>query len=69
MLRDKLSEIQNRRKFIYKILRQYLDKMGNKEMMSLIDYLNMIENEREIEMLNIQGKTIVREIANNSKGD
>ena len=61
MLRDDLKKVQNRKKFLYKISRQFLNKMFLGEM-NYIDYLNMIQIKKEIKNLDIEGQKIVREI-------
>ena len=62
MLRDDLKEVQRKRKYLYKIMKQYLTKMGNKELMTLNDYFNMIQLTKEVELLDIESKEIVRKI-------
>ena len=62
MLRDDLKKVQNQRNFIFKILIHYLDKMGNKELMTLNDYLAMTQLKKEIKDLNKHGLSLVKQI-------
>lgn len=65
MLIDDLKEVQRKKKHIYKILAQYLSKMGMKELMSLNDYFNMVQLTNEIDGLNKEGQRIVKQIDEN----
>lgn len=65
MLYNKLKEIQRQRKLRYKICKQYLCKMSNNDYdnsLSLIDYLNMVQIKKEIDLLNQKGNWIVKKI-------
>ena len=53
-----------RRDFYYKISHQFLDKMSNGTM-NLIDYFNMVQIKKEIDMNVDECKLIVREIWGN----
>lgn len=74
MLSDDLKQIRRERDFIYKILSRYLNKMSqwkwNDEIdlnksITYIDYLNMEQLKKEIEILNKKGQIIVRKIYEN----
>lgn len=64
MLSDDLKKLQMRRDFYYKISHQFLDKMSNGTM-NLIDYFNMVQIKKEIDMNVDECKLIVREIWGN----
>jgi len=65
MLYNKLREIQRQRKLRYKMFEQYLYKMSNNDYdnsLSLIDYFNMVQIKKEIDLLNQKGNWIVKKI-------